>query len=95
MLYVIDFINKNFMLLLNVILGVDVKDICGSVDYVIMESLSFDFIRSVYVVLEFFDCVEDLFSEKYLVFKFKVSDRFMLGKKDLKRYDGDMLGLFY
>lgn len=56
MLYVVEFINNDIVLFFNVIFGVDIKDICGSVDYVIMESLSFDFIRSVYVVFELVDC---------------------------------------
>lgn len=52
MLYVVNFINDNLKFFFGVIFGVDIKDICGSVNYVIMESLSFDFIRNVFVVLE-------------------------------------------
>lgn len=95
MLYAIDLINKNTTLLPNVTLGVDVKDTCGSVDYAIMESLSFDFIRSAYVASELLDCAEDSSSEKHSVLKPKASDRPMSGKKDSKRHDGDMSGLFY
>ena len=58
MLYAVELINNDTALLPNVTLGVDIKDTCGSVDYAIMESLSFDFIRSVYVASESVDCVE-------------------------------------
>lgn len=58
MLYAVELINNDTALLPNVTLGVDIKDTCGSVDYAIMESLSFDFIRSAYVASESVDCGE-------------------------------------
>ena len=58
MLYAVELINNDTALLPNMTLGVDIKDTCGSVDYAIMESLSFDFIRSAYVASESEDCVE-------------------------------------
>lgn len=67
MLYVVEFINNDIVLFFNVIFGVDIKDICGSVDYVIMESLSFDFIRSVYVVFELVDCGEVFVWDKWKI----------------------------
>lgn len=56
MLYAVELINNDSTLLPNVTLGVDIKDTCGSVDYAIMESLSFDFIRSAYVASEALEC---------------------------------------
>lgn len=64
MLYVVELINNDTALLPNVTLGVDIKDTCGSVDYAIMESLSFDFIRSAYVASESVDCVEASAADK-------------------------------
>ena len=58
MLYAVELINNDTALLPNVTLGVDIKDTCGSVDYAIMESLSFDFIRSAYSASESLDCSE-------------------------------------
>ena len=58
MLYAVELINNDSTLLPNVKLGVDIKDTCGSVDYAIMESLSFDFIRSAYVTSESLECGE-------------------------------------
>lgn len=59
MLYAVELINNDSTLLPNVTLGVDIKDTCGSVDYAIMESLSFDFIRSAYVASESIQCGEN------------------------------------
>lgn len=58
MLYAVRLINSDPTLLPNVTLGVDIKDTCGSVDYAIMESLSFDFIRSAYVASDLIECGE-------------------------------------
>lgn len=52
MLYAVKLINSDPTLLPRVTLGVDIKDTCGSVDYAIMESLSFDFIRSAFTASE-------------------------------------------
>lgn len=37
------------VVLLNIIIGMDIKDMCGSVDYVVWELLNFLFICNVYV----------------------------------------------
>ena len=58
MLYAVKLINGDPTLLPSVTLGVDIKDTCGSVDYAIMESLSFDFIRSAFSATEFAECAE-------------------------------------
>ena len=58
MLYAVDLINNDSTLLPKVKLGVDIKDTCGSVDYAIMESLSFDFIRKAFTASEPTDCAE-------------------------------------
>lgn len=49
MIYAVESINNNSKLLPNISLGVDIKDSCGSVDHSIMQCLSFDFIRSIFV----------------------------------------------
>ena len=59
MLYAIESINNNSELLPNITLGVDIKDSCGSVDYSIMECLSFDFIRSIYTSTDSEQCSKD------------------------------------
>ena len=64
MLYAVELINNDTALLPNVTLGVDIKDTCGSVDYAIMESLSFDFIKSAYVASESVDCGETSAGDK-------------------------------
>jgi len=58
MLYAVELINNNSNLLPNLRLGVDIKDTCGSIDYAIMESLSFDFIRNAFAENEFAGCAE-------------------------------------
>ena len=64
MLYAVELINNDTALLPNVTLGVDIKDTCGSVDYAIMESLSFDFIRGAYSASESLDCSETSSGDK-------------------------------
>ena len=56
MLYAVNLINDNPKLLPGVTLGVDIKDTCGSVNYAIMESLSFDFIRNAFAASEQTEC---------------------------------------
>lgn len=58
MLYAVELINNDSNLLPNLRLGVDIKDTCGSIDYAIMESLSFDFIRNAFAENEFAGCAE-------------------------------------
>ena len=58
MLYAVNLINNDSTLLPKVTLGVDIKDTCGSVDYAIMESLSFDFIRNAFTASEPTECAE-------------------------------------
>ena len=95
MLYAVDLINGNSTLLPNVTLGVDIKDTCGSVDYAIMESLSFDFIRSAYIASELLHCAVDSSSENHSIHKPKVDDRPSSRKEYLKGHDDDVSGLFY
>ena len=56
MLYAVNLINSDQTLLPRVKLGVDIKDTCGSVDYAIMESLSFEFIKSAFTASEPTEC---------------------------------------
>lgn len=72
MLYAVELINNDSTLLPNVTLGVDIKDTCGSVDYAIMESLSFDFIRSAYVASESLDCSETSAKDKKILRKSQI-----------------------
>lgn len=58
MLYAVDLINNDSTLLPKVKLRVDIKDTCGIVEYTIMESLSFDFIRNAFTASEPTDCEE-------------------------------------
>lgn len=51
-LYALDQINKNKTLLPGILLGVDIKDTCNSVDHTIQESLQFGFIRAAYMRAE-------------------------------------------
>lgn len=52
MFFIMDMFNEGLfkdIVLLNIIIGMDIKDICGSVDYVVCELLNFLFICNVYV----------------------------------------------
>lgn len=55
-MYAVNLINSDASLLPDLTLGVDIKDTCGSVDYAIMESLSFDFIRQAFTASERIEC---------------------------------------
>ncbi|XP_015772049.1 PREDICTED: metabotropic glutamate receptor-like [Acropora digitifera] len=59
MLYDVERINDNPYLLPGLKLGVDIKDTCGSVNYAIMESLDFNFIRNKLASLEQNECNEN------------------------------------
>lgn len=60
MLYAVKRINDNPNLLPGLKLGVDIKDTCGSVNYAIMESLNFNFIRNKLTALEQKECNKNL-----------------------------------
>lgn len=51
-LYAVDQINQNKTLLPGIMLGIDIKDTCNSVDHTIRESLQFGFIRAAYMRTE-------------------------------------------
>ena len=56
LLFAVELVNNRTDLLPGIRLGVDVKDTCGSVDYAVMESLNFSFVRNVYKDLSRVEC---------------------------------------
>ena len=59
LMYAVNLINSDATVLPDLTLGVDIKDTCGSVDYAIMESLSFEFIRRAFTASERTECTEN------------------------------------
>lgn len=94
MLYAVDLVNSNSTLLPNVTLGVDIKDTCGSVDYAIMESLSFDFIRSAYIASELLDCDDGSSNGKRILRRTQAKYGPTSREESSKREDSNVSGLF-
>jgi len=94
MLYAVELINNDTSLLPHVALGVDIKDTCGSVDYAIMESLSFDFIRSAFVASESVDCRETSSRDKEISHRTQSKNRPVLRSQSLTpREDRNVSGM--
>lgn len=95
MLYAVELINNDTALLPNVTLGVDIKDTCGSVDYAIMETLNFDFIRSAYVASESVDCMETSAGDKKILHQTQIKNGPDLrSQSSTPRGDSNVLGMF-
>lgn len=95
MLYAVELINNDTALLPNVTLGVDIKDTCGSVDYAIMETLNFDFIRSTYVASESVDCMETSAGDKKILHQTQIKNGPDLhSQSSTPRGDSNVLGMF-